>query len=185
MYCKCEQILLKAATGKDYEEEFLSVTNLYSSDLQPAKLKMQLKLFADSIGNKSSDYLFSDIVKYFQTLSKGQHILLSDVVTLVKLILVMPATNAASEHFSFRAMKRVKTYLSSNMGDERLTPLMLLHIHKERTDGLDLVDIANTFADFEHRKNIFGVFNKIDMSRSRVLTKSVCCQSFSETCVCA
>ena len=55
----------------------------------------------------------------------------------------MPATNAYSEHFS--AMRHVKSYLRSTMTQERLNHLMILHAHKELTDGLLFTNIANEF----------------------------------------
>ena len=71
----------------------------------------------------------------------------------------MPATNATSER-SFSALHRSKTYLRSSMSQQqRLNHLMLLHIHKERTDALDLEDAAREFiANSEHRQRIFGAF---------------------------
>ena len=56
----------------------------------------------------------------------------------------MPASNATSER-SFSALRHIKTYLRSTMGQERLNNLMLLHIHKEITDDLDLKDVATEF----------------------------------------
>ena len=45
------------------------------------------------------------------------------------------------------------------MGQERLNNLMLLHIHKEITDDLDLKDVATEFiSGSEHRLSIFGKF---------------------------
>ena len=45
------------------------------------------------------------------------------------------------------------------MGQERLNNLMLLYIHKERTDDLDLKDVATEFiSGSEHRLSIFGKF---------------------------
>ena len=55
---------------------------------------------------------------------------------------MMSATNAGSER-SFSAVRRIKSYLRSTMSQQRLNHLMLLHVHKDRTDGLDLVDVAN------------------------------------------
>ena len=76
----------------------------------------------------------------------------------MKLITVMPATNASSER-SFSAMRRVKSYLRSTMTQERLNHLMMLHIHKDITDSIDLSDVANDFVrNCEHRSNIFGKF---------------------------
>ena len=52
----------------------------------------------------------------------------------------------------FSAMRRINTYLRSTTGQERLNHLMLLHLHKEKLDNLDLVFIANEFdSGSEHR----------------------------------
>ena len=81
---------------------------------------------------------------------------MSQVSKLVKLLLVMPATNAGSER-SFSAVRRIKTYLRSTMSQQRLNHLMLLHVHKSETDALNLVDVANDFiAGNDHRKHVFG-----------------------------
>ena len=75
----------------------------------------------------------------------------------------MPATNAVSER-SFSALKRVKTYLRSPTGDSRLNHLMMLYVHKDRTDALTLVDIANDFVgEKENRKQLFGKFSANDI----------------------
>ena len=45
------------------------------------------------------------------------------------------------------------------MGQERLNNLMLLHVHNERTDLLNLNEIRNEFVmESEHRLRIFGKF---------------------------
>ena len=72
----------------------------------------------------------------------------------------MPATNAVSER-SFSALKRVKTYLRSTTGDSRLNYLMLLHVHKDRTDTLNLVAVANDFVEEkENRKQNFKTISE-------------------------
>ena len=64
----------------------------------------------------------------------------------------MPATNAVRE-ISFSTLKRVKTYLHSTTRDSRLNHLMMLHVHKDRTDGLTLVDVTNDLVgEKENRK---------------------------------
>ena len=86
----------------------------------------------------------------------------SEVVTLLKLILVSPATNATSEG-TFSVTRRIKTYLRSAMGQARLNGLMHLHVHKEKTDSLSLLDIANSFVNSEYRKSVFGTFSANDI----------------------
>ena len=79
-----------------------------------------------------------DVKKYLQELTPAVKALFSEVVLLMKLILVLPATNATSER-SFSAMRSVKSHLRSTMGQERLNNLMVLHVHKEYTDKIVLI----------------------------------------------
>ena len=81
---------------------------------------------------------------------------------MFKLIIVSPATIATSEK-TFSAMRKIKTYIRSTMGQARLNGLMLLHVHKEKADSLLLVDIANLFVNSEYRKSVFGTFTTNDM----------------------
>ena len=68
------------------------------------------------------------------------------------------AIHAVSER-SFSDLKRVKTYLHSTTGDSRLNHLIMLHGHKDRTDALALVDVANdSVGEKENRKQLFGKF---------------------------
>jgi len=55
---------------------------------------------------------------------------------------LIPVTTATPEH-SFSTLKRLKTYLRSSMGDERLTSLALIHVHAQTTPiepGDEVVD---------------------------------------------
>ena len=70
----------------------------------------------------------------------------------------MPATNAISE-CSFSAMRHLKTYLRSTMGQSRLNHVMLLNINKESVDSLDIDNIANkSVLGIEHHLRKFGKF---------------------------
>ena len=73
-----------------------------------------------------------------------QNIFYSEVVKVTKLILVMPATNAVSER-SFSAIRRLKTWLRTTTSQSQLNWCSLLHIHKEKTDSLQLASVANEF----------------------------------------
>ena len=91
-------------------------------------------------------------------MSPGQRELLPEVCSLIKLILVMPAMNAASER-SFSALRWVKMYLRSAMTRACLNHQMLLHVHKDRTDRLQPAAVANQFvAGSEHQLSLFGKF---------------------------
>ena len=46
------------------------------------------------------------------------------------------------------------------MSQERLNSLMILHVHKELTDKIDLNSVANKFVSkSERRLHVFGNFN--------------------------
>ena len=84
----------------------------------------------------------------------------------------MPTTNAVSER-SFSAMRRLYTYLRTNMSQNRLNNMMVLHVHKEKTDALKLVNVANEFVfGCKHRLKQFGKFTDIDLGRQDVPVKS-------------
>ena len=66
--------------------------------------------------------------------------------------------NAISER-SFSALKLLKTDTRSTIHDNGMNHLMILHIHKERTDAIDGVEVAKEFAGSnDRRKNNFGKF---------------------------
>ena len=81
-------------------------------------------------------------VTWVQTLCEvfNQQAELKDFSQL-KLYLTIPVATASSE-LNFSALKYIKTYLRNSMTHQRLNHCMILHIHQERTDDLDLNSIA-------------------------------------------
>ena len=136
-----ETVLLTAASGKEFDAEFEEVMKLYGCDFDLTNLKSQLEILKSHFSNSSEAVCLSSIKEFLVNLGESRS-LLSEVVKLIGLILVMPATNATSE-CSFSTLKRVKTFLRSSMKQTRLNHLMLLHVHKEMTDALDLIFCAN------------------------------------------
>ena len=67
-------------------------------------------------------------------------------------------------------MRRIKTYLRSTMGQARLNGLMLLHVHKDKTESLSILDIANSFVNSEHRKAVFGTLTTSDILYSWLIS---------------
>ena len=65
----------------------------------------------------------------------------SEVMRLIKIFYIIPVTTATAER-SFSALRRLKTYLRSTMSQERLNHTMLLHVHKDRTDQIDIMNVA-------------------------------------------
>ena len=157
-YVLLETLLIKAAKGDDYMEEHEVICQLYRRDVDAAKPKAQLPILSTHFtAQEAPPVTFSAILSFLKNMGNAK-VLLSEIVTIVRLILVMPATNATSER-SFSALRRVKTYLRSTMCQARLNNLMLLHVHKEATDKLDLIACANDFVGSNsHRYNMFGKF---------------------------
>jgi len=83
---------------------------------------------------------------------------MSEVCKLLKILMIVPCTNAVSER-SASALRQVQTYLRTTMGQSRLNHLMVLHVHEESTDELSLEGCLNEFvAGNEHRLSLFGQF---------------------------
>ena len=96
-----------------------------------------------------------DIIKCLQKLPRTYKLLISEVIKIVKIMLVMPATNALSER-SFSALKRVKTSLRSTTTDSRLNNILTLHVHKEELDSLNISKVADEFISLAERNLIFA-----------------------------
>ena len=63
-----------------------------------------------------------------------------------------PVSSASSER-SFSAMRRIKTYLRTTMGDERLSNLSLLHV--QRHMSIDTEAVIDQFIAMKNRKMNF------------------------------
>ena len=83
--------------------------------------------------------------------------LLPAVHMLIRLYITIPITSSTSER-SFSALKRLYTYLRSSMKENRLNNCLMLHIHKDYTDQLDLTAVAKEFVDRCDRSKYFGYY---------------------------
>ncbi len=156
IYSVMESLFLKLMKKEEYQQEFRKIAEVYGSDLNIANLETQLHVLSSNIPEDVHD--MHTLKKYFQHLSSAERELMSEVVRLLKIILVMPATNCTSER-SFSALRRLKTYLRSTMSQERLNILMILHVRKDYTDNMILSGVANDFiSGRERRSNVFGKF---------------------------
>ena len=116
---------------------------------------------------------FHDIRILVKQLKKPTRNLISEVVQVIKLVIVLPPANAVSE-LSFSAMRRLYTFLKTNVGSSRLNNAMVLHIHKTRLDKLSMIDVANDFVFESDNKNTLSRrFNDIDLRWKTIHVKSV------------
>ena len=119
MYRNLQELLLKALRGEDWEDLLAAVTNFYGEDLHVDQLRLHINILCTTFPAKDrSSVTITNIKDYILQLSEYERQLVSEVVTVVELILVLPSTNAFSER-SFSAMRLLKTYLRSLMLQER------------------------------------------------------------------
>ena len=106
------------------------------------------------------------------SLSQGQRLLVPQVVAFLQFILIIPATNATSK-ISFSALRLLKGYLRTTTLQDCLNYLMLLGVHKKRTDALDMQAVVTEFiGESEHRCGIFAAY-RVYLSRMTVTPSDV------------
>ena len=108
IYKNVESLLLNAANGDSFDEEFQKVADFYKDDFNSGLLRTQLESLNASFkeNNDISRVDMKAILKYFRSTLPVYRTFYSEVIKLLKLILVKPATNVISER-SFSALKRL------------------------------------------------------------------------------
>jgi hypothetical protein len=169
-YQNIEELLLKAVKRIPFDTELSAVCSFYD-EFDSYVLEPELKIFSNLADDDARKELNTKkLIQILQFLKPPQKFLLPNVVLLGKLLLVMPATNAISER-SFSALKLVKTYLRSKTSDQLLNHEMLMYVHKQATDTMDLIKIGREFVanGDDRRKRTFGQFSLCDIVRPKKL----------------
>lgn len=158
-----ERTLLKAANGEDYSGEIsILKESCYKNDIQWSDLSRHLPLLQDVIRKSIPSVKKVTSVQTICDAMNSNSIfkeMLSSVHLLLRLFMTIPISSATSER-SFSALRRLFTYLRSSMTEKRLNNCLLLHVHKDLTDSIDLTLIAKEFIDCnDERKRYFGNFH--------------------------
>lgn len=74
-----------------------------------------------------------------------------ETLKIISLAKTLPITTASNERF-FSSLKRVKSYLRTTMGDERLNDLMVLNVEKEEVNNINLEEAVDIFAKLKNRR---------------------------------
>ena len=78
------------------------------------------------------------------------------IVRLVRLLLTLPASSTTAER-SFSALRRLKTWLRSTMGQARLNALTVCHVHRDRVAAVSADRVAAAFISLNARRaRVFG-----------------------------
>ena len=157
VHSACKSLLLKAVNGGNFHEDINAVVEFYRSDVSRESLRTHLKILGTNFGREGQVNIH-DIFVYCCGLTPAKRPLMSEAIKLVKLLLTMPATNASGER-AFSTLRYIKNYLCATMFQERLNLLIMLYVHKESLDRLDLSQMAQNFIDGrESRMSFFGSF---------------------------
>ena len=156
---KSVQNAIKTSYSPALSAELDFVCEFYKDDLSEARPQAQLPLSQPMYESECSNEIIDHCS---QCCSHSWWPLLTceyGILTVMKLLLVMPVANASSER-SFSALMRIKTYLGTTMTQKWLNNLLLLHVHKDKTETLDLLKIGREFvAGRESRLRTFVDFN--------------------------
>ena len=175
-YQQLESLLFKAVKGAPFQNELTAVCDFYKDDLNISLLETQLQILHTKL-SECCDLKVPEIVKEFRNLPKWQQELMQQVKIAIKLWLLAPATNAVSER-SASALRRICTYLRTRSSQERFNNCMVLSVHKDEVDKLNLIDIANEFCrESDQRIGRFGRFHARDQINNckELCTKSTQC----------
>ena len=84
-----------------------------------------------------------------ETLNVTNQDLYPNIYAFFTVLITMIVSSASSER-SFSVMRHIKNCIIATMGDERLSNLSLLHIH--RTRNISVEDVINKFAVRKNRR---------------------------------
>ena len=162
-----EKILIKAANQQDNAPVIIpdSIYTMYSKDVNFERAVVQLQMLPDVVKTyKESQGLRKLEVTSVRTIAEVLNgvpmtkQMFFEVDKLLRLYFTIPVTTSTAER-SFSCLQHIKTYLRSSMTEERLNNIILLHVHKEETDHLDLQQNASNFISANDRRlSLFGSF---------------------------
>lgn len=90
--------------------------------------------------------------QYLFTFFRNQNLdeLFPNVSIALRIYSCMAVTNCSAER-SYTCLKRTKTYLRSNIGENRLNSLALLCTESELVSTIDFQNLIDTFANLKSR----------------------------------
>ena len=157
-----ESLFLKATNGEDSREESKLVKDsVFNDNLSFNKLERQLAILVDTV-----HLAFPEVKKVTsaRTICEAMQAhanreLLSEVHKLIRLYLTIPITLATSER-TFSVLQHLLTYMWSTKTEKYLNNCLLIHVHKEITEQLDLVQSAEEFVSAKEEGDFLVLINK-------------------------
>jgi len=108
------------------EESFTRVANFYNMDREI--LEAEQKMYSSFC--RARGFIANAVSEVLQTIHENDFVvMLPEFATVVHILAVIPATSCSAER-SFNALRRLKTYLRSTMGQQRVSNIALIHIER-------------------------------------------------------
>ena len=137
------------------EKCFQTVTEFYKLDGD--LLKADFAIFKNCKANDTSLNLKSASEMYESFYKEDLLQMIPELEKILKIFAVIPATTCTAER-SFSGLRRMKTYLRSTMGQEKLQSLALLNIERIYANKVlenDIDNVIDTFARRNKREQYF------------------------------
>ena len=165
-YQRLESLLTAAAAGADYEADLDFVCKFYGSDLDRSQLQTHLKLLHSLVKVDQASQRFSHPFSHWNCLVSAEFICRRTIVHVTGVQAGEADTRYASDECGEWTQrictaedKDLRAYLRKTMTQERLNSLLVLHVHKDKTDKLNLNSCLNDFASSStHKRFVFGKF---------------------------
>ena len=123
---------------------------LFNSDLRKFKLETLIKALENIVDKKRVG--IKEAIKIISSLNASRKLLVAELLKLIKLILLVPTTNAVSKR-SRKTLCRVKIYLRSSMIQELVSSCLIVTTYKNQVDKLKLIEVASLF--FQKSTSLF------------------------------
>lgn len=135
-------------TADEYaiEESINNLKTTYCLDIDAQVFDEEIthfRLLCDNMGKKTISDKFELVQDWKSTFP--------NILTILEIFFTIPISNASGER-SFSALKRIKNYLRSTTGQERLDALSVMHIESDSLDLIDKNELINAFAKQKSRK---------------------------------
>jgi hypothetical protein len=142
----CEKLFLTNVFLNDDELKY--IVHFYNMDYD--QLRSEQRLYKVALG-KTNQNTLTLATKFF--VENNFHLVLTTMNSLLKILWTIPVNLCKCER-SFSSLRRLKTYIRTRTGQERLSSLALINI--ERDFEIDLDVIVNEFiSKNKERKKIF------------------------------
>ncbi len=123
------------------------------------RLILHRDMMLDLLKDKCTINSIHDVLLYFQDNLPALDILPA-VKTLLIIFLTLPVSTCTCER-SFSAMRRLKTYLRSQLTARNLNRCSVLHVHKDLTAALNLDELMNAWITASpQRSSTFAIVNE-------------------------